>query len=333
MAILIGDIAINLDFEQRVNDASAVMFTTEIHQGSPVLHGGKGILHAESKTAPKLETAARPADHIPLQPQTNDEAQMYETGTIDMVCRCCNIIIEAIDYIGPDIKNADTVGLDMFGYQFDTTVSTVLEHNQKTHERKKLCTMATSFSADIYLTASSTDGYMTCNSLHSRCDTTIGSADTTFDVIEPETYPAFDQDKCLTINCTIGSQLSKKGPNTDPACPAITVGTQSRCATMIDPFLSCSATLQETAIDWIGGGTHTPANPDHSTDLRMHVTGILYHSRAASLAMLSSTGWCVSRTTTTTIALTTTTTSTNTALTTTTARRHQLLLADFMSGG
>ena len=127
MAILIGDIAINLDFEQRVNDASAVMFTTEIHQCSPVLHGGKGILHAESKTAPKLETAARPADHIPLQPQTNDVAQVYETGTIDMVCLFCNIEIEAIYYIGPDVKIADTVDPDMLGYQFNTTVSTILE--------------------------------------------------------------------------------------------------------------------------------------------------------------------------------------------------------------
>jgi hypothetical protein len=103
---------------------------------------------------------------------------------------------------------------------------------------------------------------------------------------------------------------------------------------MIDLFLRCFATLQETTIDWIGGGTHTPdTNPDQSADLRMHITGILCHSRAASLGILSSIGGCVSRTTTTTVALTTATTSTHTALTTTTARRHQLLLADFMSGG
>ena len=178
--------------------------------------------------------------------------------------------------------------------------------------------------------ASSRDGDMTCNSLHSRCESTVGSEIASVDTAEPETDPAFYHDYILTIYCTIGSQFSKRGPKAGP----IIFGSQLYRTTMIDLFLRCFATLQETTIDWIGGGTHTPdTNPDQSADLRMHITGILYHSRAASLAILSSTGWCVSRTTTTTIALTTTTTSTNTALTTTTARRHQLLLADFMSGG
>ena len=135
---------------------------------------------------------------------------------------------------------------------------------------------------------------MTCNSSHSRCDSTVGSDIATFEVIEPETDPAFDHDNCLTIYCTIGSQLSKKGPNTDPVmfesqsnrisakskiedgpddgyrqfgatsyknnmkfCPAITVGISSRCTTMIDQFLSCFATLQENTIDWIGDAIHT----------------------------------------------------------------------------
>jgi len=226
---------------------------------------------------------------------------------------------------------------------------------------------------------------MTCNSLHSRCDSTNGSADTTFDVIEPETDPAFDQDKCLTIYCTIGSQLSKKGPNTDPVmlesqfnrvsakfkiedgpdddsrqcgatsyknnmktCPAITVGTQSRCATMIDPFLSCFAMLQVNTIDWLGDAAYTMdlygnmfveglirvtgVSGDQSTDFRVHITGHLYNSRAASLGIHSSIGGCVSATTTTTTAPTTTATSTNAAPTTTTTRR-QLLLAEFLSGG
>ena len=170
---------------------------------------------------------------------------------------------------------------------------------------------------------------MTCNSLRSRCESTVGSEIASVDTAEPETDPAFYHDYVLTIYCTIGSQFSEKGPQAGP----VIFGYQLYRTAMVDLFLRYFATLQKTTIDWIGGGTHTPANPDHSTDLRVHVTGILYHSRAASLAMLSSTGWCVSRTTTTTIALTTTTTSTNTALTTTTARRQQLLLADFMSGG
>ena len=113
----------------------------------------------------------------------------------------------------------------------------------------------------------------------------------------------------------------------------------------IDQFLSCFATLQENAIDWIGGAIHTmdtipsikrlrgnvivggllrvnDVSGDQSTDLRVHITGILYDSRAAPVSIVFSIGGCVS-----------TTTSTNKAPTTTTARRHQLLLADFMSGG
>jgi len=105
-----------------------------------------------------------------------------------------------------------------------------------------------------------------------------------------------------------------------------------RWSTTINQITVISATVEVTTIDWIGGGTHTPdTNPDQSADLRMHITGILYHSRAASLGMLSSIGGCVSRTTTTTVALATTTTSTHTALTTTTTRRQQLI-AEFMSG-
>ena len=53
-----------------------------------------------------------------------------------MVCLVRNIEIEAIYYIGPDVKIADTVGPDTFGYQFDTTVSTILEYNQNTHDRE-----------------------------------------------------------------------------------------------------------------------------------------------------------------------------------------------------
>jgi hypothetical protein len=190
-------------------------------------------------------------------------------------------------------------------------------------------TLATSFSADIYMPASSRDGDMTCHSLRSRCESTVESEIASVDTAEPETDPAFYRDYILTIYCTIGSQFSKRGPKAGP----IIFGSQLYRTTMIDLFLRCFATLQETTIDWIGGGTHTPdTNPDQSADLRMHITGILYHSRAASLGMLSSIGGCVSRTTTTTVALATTTTSTHTALTTTTTRRQQLL-AEFMSGG
>ena len=198
--------------------------------------------------------------------------------------------------LGPAIRIADTVRPDTFGYQSDTTVSIVLEYNQKMHDRKKISTLATSFSADIYMPASSRDGDMTCNSLRSRCESTVGSEIAFVDTAEPETDPAFYHDYILTIYCTIGSQFSEKGPQAGP----VIFGYQLYRTAMVDPFLRYFATLQKTTIDWIGGGTHTPANPDHSTDLRVHVTGILYHSRAASLAMLSSTGWCVSRTTTTT---------------------------------
>ena len=89
------------------------------------------MLRAESKTAPKSETEERPEDYIQLQPQANDVAHVYETGTTDMVCLFYNIEIEAIYYIVPDVKIADTRGLDMFGYQFDTTISISLEYNQK----------------------------------------------------------------------------------------------------------------------------------------------------------------------------------------------------------
>jgi hypothetical protein len=40
-------------------------------------------------------------------------------------------------------------------------------------------------------------------------------------------------------------------------CPAVTVGIPSRCATMIDQFLSCFATLYENTIDSIGDAIHT----------------------------------------------------------------------------
>ena len=168
---------------------------------------------------------------------------------------------------------------------------------------------------------------MTGNSSHSRWESTVGSGIATFDVAEPETDPAFYHNNCLTIYCTIGSQLSKKGPNTG----LVMFRSQSDWIpaknqieeTMVDQFLRCFATLQENTTDWVLGSTHTlDTIPDQSTDLRMHIAGILYHSRAASLGILSSIGGCVS-----------TTTSTHTAPTTTTTRRQQLLLAEFLSGG
>ena len=71
-----------------------------------------------------------------------------------------------------------------------------------------------------------------------------------------------------------------------------------------------------------------------ASSLRVHITGILYDARAASVGIVSSIGGCVPATTTTTTAApTTTTTSTNTAPTTTRAKRQQLLLADLLSGG
>ena len=68
-----------------------------------------------------------------------------------------------------------------------------------------------------------------------------------------------------------------------------------------------------------------------ASDLRVHITGILYDSGAAPVSIVVSIGGCVSTTTTKT-APTTTATSTNAAPTTTTTRR-QLLLAEFLSGG
>jgi hypothetical protein len=150
------------------------------------------------------------------------------------------------------------------------------------------------------------------------------------DAAETETDPAFYHDYGLTIYFTNGSQFSKKGPKAGP----VLFGSQLDRTTMVDQFLRCFATLQEDTIDWIGGATHTlDTIPDQSTDLRMHITDTLYHSRAAALGMLSSIGGCVSTTTTTTTTPTTTTTSTNTALATTTTWRQQLLLAEFLSGG
>jgi hypothetical protein len=130
-------------------------------------------------------------------------------------------------------------------------------------------------------------------------------------------------------------------------CPTITVGIPSRCATMIDQFLRCFATLQENTIDWLVDAIHTmdlcgnmfveglirvtDISEDQSTDFRVHITGNFYNSRAASLGIYSSIGGCVSAATTTTTVSTTTTTLTNAVLTITTTRRQQLLLADFLS--
>jgi hypothetical protein len=80
---------------------------------------------------------------------------VYETGTTDVIYLFYNIEIDFICYIGPDAKIDDTVGPYTFGYQFDTTVSIILGYNQKTHDQKKFSTLATLFSTDIYMTASS----------------------------------------------------------------------------------------------------------------------------------------------------------------------------------
>jgi hypothetical protein len=116
-----------------------------------------------------------------------------QNAEIDPSVDPSNINIEAICHIGPAIRIAETVRPYTFGYQSDTTASIVLAYKQQTHDRKKFSMLATSFSAAIYMPASSRDKDMTCNSFHSRCDSTVGSANATFEVIEPETDPAFDQ--------------------------------------------------------------------------------------------------------------------------------------------
>ena len=97
---------------------------------------------------------------------------IYKTGTTDMVCLFYTTEIEVICRIDPDVEIADAVGPNVFGYQFYTTVSVMLEYNQNTHDHNQFSTLETSFSVDIYLTASSRDDDMTCNGLHSRYEST-----------------------------------------------------------------------------------------------------------------------------------------------------------------
>jgi hypothetical protein len=259
----------------------------------------------------------------------------------------------------------------MFGYQFDTTISISLEYNQKTHDQKKLCTLATSFSADICTTASSRDGDMTYSSLHPHYESTVGSEIATVAAAEPETDPAFYHDNCLTICCTIGSQFSKKGPNAGPVVFGSTLDRISAKykieagpddvyrqfgAILYENNMQVCPAIPENTIDSIEDAVHTmdavpcikPLNGniigrgllrvndvsgDQSTDFRVRMTEIPYDSRAAFLGIYSPIGGCVSTTATTTTAPMTTTTSTNTAPTTTTTRQQQLLLAVFLSGG